>query len=180
MLSGSSSMTLMIHMIERLVRKLSKGIIRTNGKIQEFLAIWTRRKKWWLSYNEKVWQWKIPTYVFIKIGFLRVFHQSRIAWTIHKRTFSKRYRKKKQWRRKLWMIGEAQGTQCGNWRIFYHSDFTWNWFRGFLKYKICHFNTFTGSEFWFPWIFALFEGWNLPNRQNPKPLKWHKWQILHF
>ena len=26
--------------------------------------------------------------------------------------------------------------------FFYHSDFTWNQFLGFLKCKICHFNTF--------------------------------------
>ena len=33
--------------------------------------------------------------------------------------------------------------------FFYHSDFTWNQFWGFLKCKICYSNTFRGSEFWF-------------------------------
>ena len=31
--------------------------------------------------------------------------------------------------------------------FFYHSDFTWNQFWGFLKHKICNFNTSRGSEF---------------------------------
>ena len=31
---------------------------------------------------------------------------------------------------------------------------------------MCHFNTIRGSEFWFLWIFALFEGWNGPNEEN--------------
>ena len=35
----------------------------------------------------------------------------------------------------------------------YHLDFTWNQFWGFLKWKISHFNTFRGSEFWFSWFF---------------------------
>ena len=32
--------------------------------------------------------------------------------------------------------------------FFCHSDFKWNQFWEFLKCKICHFNTFRGSEFW--------------------------------
>ena len=36
------------------------------------------------------------------------------------------------------------------------SDFTWNQFRGLKKCKICHFNTFTGSEFWLPLHFCTF------------------------
>ena len=64
--------------------------------------------------------------------------------------------------------------------ILYRSDFTWNQFWGFLKCKISHFNTFRDSVFWFLWFFALFQGWNLPNEQNSKPLKWQKRQFLHF
>ena len=41
-------------------------------------------------------------------------------------------------------------------RFFYHSDFAWNQFWGFLKCKINHFNTFRGLEFWFWWIFCTF------------------------
>ena len=63
--------------------------------------------------------------------------------------------------------------------ILYHSDFTWNQFWGFLKCKISHFTTFRGSEFWFLWIFALFEGWFLPNEQNSQPLKRQKYKS-HF
>ena len=47
--------------------------------------------------------------------------------------------------------------------FFYHS------FCGFYKCKICHFNTFRGSEFWILCIFALFEPWNLPNYQIHGP-----------
>ena len=59
-------------------------------------------------------------------------------------------------------------------QFVYHSDFTWNQFLRFQKHKICHFNTFRGSEFWFLWICALFVGWNLPNEQSSQPLKWQK------
>ena len=64
--------------------------------------------------------------------------------------------------------------------FLYHSNFTWNQFGGFKECKICHFNTFRGSEFWFLRIFALFEGWHLPNEQNSQPLKWQKRQFLYF
>ena len=61
--------------------------------------------------------------------------------------------------------------------FLYHSYFTWNQFWGFLKYKISHFNTFRGSEFWFFMNFALIEGWNLPNQQNSEPLRWQNQQF---
>ena len=46
---------------------------------------------------------------------------------------------------------------CTVWKfhIFPALSFTWNQFWGFYKCKICHFNTFTGSEF-----SALLKGWN--------------------
>ena len=47
--------------------------------------------------------------------------------------------------------------------FFYHLDFTWNQFWGFYKCKMCHFSTIRGSEIWVSWIFAPFEGWNIPN-----------------
>ena len=46
--------------------------------------------------------------------------------------------------------------------FLHHSDFTWNRICVFWKCKIYHFCTFRGSDFLFLWIFALFEGWNLP------------------
>ena len=49
--------------------------------------------------------------------------------------------------------------------FFYHSDFTWNQIWGFWKCKICHFNTFIESEFWFLWIFALCHSWKWPKIQ---------------
>ena len=55
--------------------------------------------------------------------------------------------------------------------FFYHADFTWNQFWGFLKCKISHFNTFRGSEFSFSWTFTLFKAWHLPNTQNSQPLE---------
>ena len=39
--------------------------------------------------------------------------------------------------------------------FFHQSDFTWNQFWEMWKCKICPFNTFRGSEFWFVWNFAL-------------------------
>ena len=40
--------------------------------------------------------------------------------------------------------------------FFYYSDFTWNQFLGLLKCKICHCNTFRGSEFWSFYEFVKF------------------------
>ena len=45
--------------------------------------------------------------------------------------------------------------------------------------KLCHFNTFRGSEFWL-WIFALFEDWKIPIKQNLEPLKLQKQQIWNL
>ena len=53
--------------------------------------------------------------------------------------------------------------------FFYQSDFTWNQFWGIEKCKICHFNTFKGSEFWFSWFFVLLEGCNWPKYLNSEP-----------
>jgi len=39
---------------------------------------------------------------------------------------------------------------------------------------------FRVSEFRFLWIFALSEGWNLPNQQNQVPLEWQKMAVLEF
>ena len=47
--------------------------------------------------------------------------------------------------------------------FFYHSDFPWNQFRRIWKCKICHCNTFRGSEFWFLWIFVPLEDHFWPN-----------------
>ena len=63
--------------------------------------------------------------------------------------------------------------------FLYHPEFMWNQFWGLLKCKISHFTTFRGSEFWFLWIFALSEDWNLPNEQYSQPLKWQKRYFLH-
>ena len=48
------------------------------------------------------------------------------------------------------------------WGFFCNSDFTWNQFWIFWKCKISHLTTFRSTEFLILWIFALFEGWNLP------------------
>ena len=56
----------------------------------------------------------------------------------------------------------------------------WKQFWGFWKCKICHFNTFRGSELWFWWFFALFERSNFPNEQYSKPLNMLQWQIMQF
>ena len=61
--------------------------------------------------------------------------------------------------------------------FFFHSDFTWNQFYRFQKYKICHFYTLAVYEFWFLWMFALFDGWNLSNWLNSLPQKWRKLQF---
>ena len=52
-------------------------------------------------------------------------------------------------------------------------DFTWNQFWQFFKYKICHFNTCRGLEFWFVWIWALFKSWNyqIDKIRSPKIAK---------
>ena len=47
--------------------------------------------------------------------------------------------------------------QCGIFRIFCHSDFTWKQIWCFQKFKNCHFCVFRGSECWFLCIFALLE-----------------------
>ena len=64
--------------------------------------------------------------------------------------------------------------------FFNHSDFMWNQYWGFLKCKISHFNTFRDYEFWFQWIFALFEGWNWPNDQNSENTKLRKMAFLEL
>jgi len=47
---------------------------------------------------------------------------------------------------------------AGNYRIFYHSDFTWNQNWRNQSLKICCFNTLIGSEiFFFLWICAIFK-----------------------
>ena len=47
--------------------------------------------------------------------------------------------------------------QCGNYRILREIKVA--------SFKICRFNTFRNTEFWFSWTFALFEGWNWPRNQ---------------
>ena len=71
-------------------------------------------------------------------------------------------------------------TQCENFKVFYHSDFAWNQFWKFLKCKISRFNTFKGSEFWFSWIFALFEGRYLPKYQKFTAPKMAKMAVLQL
>ena len=77
-----------------------------------------------------------------------------------------------------WSISDTLCSKSANLKIvhsveiswfFYHSDLTWNQFMRFWKCKICHFNTFRGSEFWFLWICAHFDGWNyqINNIQSP-------------
>ena len=51
--------------------------------------------------------------------------------------------------------------------FFCHPVFTWNQSWLIQSIKICNFDTFRGSEFWFLWIFALFENWNWLNQQTP-------------
>ena len=70
-------------------------------------------------------------------------------------------------------------------QFFYHSDFTWNQILGFEECKICHFKTFRASEYWFLWIFALFESWKSPNSSRaPKMAKtaflelWHSPKLI--
>ena len=63
--------------------------------------------------------------------------------------------------------------------FFGHSVFTWNQIWRIQSLKICHFNTFRGSKFGCLCIFALFEGWFLPNWQNSEPLKLQKKQKIH-
>ena len=50
--------------------------------------------------------------------------------------------------------------------FFYHSYFTWNQIWGFWRCKICHFNTFRGSELWFLWFFTLFKHEYLRSRAS--------------
>ena len=45
---------------------------------------------------------------------------------------------------------------------------------------MCHFSSFTASEFRFLSNFALFECGNLPNQQHSQPLKWQKWPFLEL
>ena len=40
--------------------------------------------------------------------------------------------------------------------------------------------TYKGSEFWSLWIFAPFESWNSPNKQNSKALKGQKMAVLEL
>ena len=78
-----------------------------------------------------------------------------------------------------WLLGRFRVLKYSveiSW-FYYHSDFTWNQCLRFLKCKICHFNTFRGSEFWFLWIFPFFKGRNLTKRQNSEPQKWQKRQF---
>ena len=42
--------------------------------------------------------------------------------------------------------------------FFCHSDFTWNQFWWFQKFKICYFCLSRSSQFWFWWILAFFWG----------------------
>ena len=68
-------------------------------------------------------------------------------------------------------------AQCGNFVIFYHSDFAWNQFWVFIKCNIGHFHTFTGTEFWFLWIFFTFycqEFTKLTKCKAPKLTKTYK------
>ena len=66
------------------------------------------------------------------------------------------------WRKKLWSqvnsILYVYTAQCGNFIIFLSLRFCVKSILGFLEVKIFHFNTFIGSEFWFIWYFAIFEG----------------------
>ena len=40
--------------------------------------------------------------------------------------------------------------------------------------------SFRGSEFGFLWIFALFEGYNIPHKQNSEHLKWQTRAVLQL
>ena len=71
-------------------------------------------------------------------------------------------------------------AQCGNYKIFLLLRF-------YVKSKLAnveslnlHSHTFRGSEFLSLWVFALFEGWNLPNEQNAEPPKSEITTILEF
>ena len=58
--------------------------------------------------------------------------------------------------------------------FFYHSDFLWNHFQEFWRYKNCHFITFRGSELWFFMIFRIFWGLIFSQSQTLELLKLQK------
>ena len=64
--------------------------------------------------------------------------------------------------------------------FLYHSDFMWNQFWGFLKGKICHFNTFRGSEFWFFMNFCTFWRLKLTTLAKFRAPKMAKRQFYNF
>ena len=57
--------------------------------------------------------------------------------------------------------------------FFCHTDFLWNHSWRIYILKICHFNTFRGSELWFSCIFAFFEGWYLSNYLTKIKIIWN-------
>ena len=69
--------------------------------------------------------------------------------------------------RKIW---SAEFFLCENFMIFVSLRFYVKSILEILEVQICHFNLCRSSEFGFLWLFALFEGWNLPNYQNSEPL----------
>ena len=76
----------------------------------------------------------------------KTFTTTSLEYTI----FFWKYFASKSGRKKATDLASLIGnTQCGNFRIFCHSDFTWNQFWSFWSPKNCHFNHFSKYEFLF-------------------------------